>query len=132
MLCFVRSVVCFVALVSNNGNTCKLADELHSHFSCLFSNESSYQELLSVCCLAVLVFLTPKSCITWIKLHPGHSIDGYNDALNSLLWGSFIRCIQGVGWVHIYRYMIYIIHVYICISICTYAFWHLHIHLQCI
>lgn len=46
------------------------------HIFLFFSNESSYQELLSVCCLAVLVCLIPKSCITWIQLHPGHRIDG--------------------------------------------------------
>ena len=61
------------------------------HIFCVFlSNESSYQELLSVCCLAVLACLTPKSCITWIQLHPGHRIDGWNDDSNRLVWGSFI------------------------------------------
>lgn len=38
------------------------------HIFCVFSNESSDQELL-------------------IQLHPGHRIDGYNDALNRLVWG---------------------------------------------
>ena len=55
------------------------------HTFCVFSNESSYQELLLVCCLAVFflnprisVFrmFNPRSYITWIQLHPGHAIDG--------------------------------------------------------
>lgn len=56
------------------------------------------------------------SHLEWIILY---RIDG-----NRLAWGLFILlivgflCIQGVGWVHIYRYTIYIIHdtyIYICI-----------------
>ena len=74
------------------------------HIFYVFSNESSYQELLSVCCLAVLVCLTPKSCITWIQLHPGHQN----------WWMKW--CIQGgrMGpYVQIYHIYTLYLHVYI-------------------
>lgn len=97
------SVVCFVALVSNNGNNCKLADELYSHFLCLFSNESFDQELLSVCCLAVLVCLIPKKT---------HRLDSVASRTSELMDEMMhprcrIRYIIYQFYIHIYHMHIY-------------------------